>query len=334
MVIFLFVALLFLSAFFSGTEIAFFSLSKPQVRAALDQKRKNAKLVWKLLQKPQRLLITILIGNNIVNVLTASLATVVAVDYFGSVGVGLATGVVTMLILVFGEITPKSLAQKNNEWLAAKTAPVLYVMSIILFPIAWTLMKFNNFVANKLVAKTIVPLAIDDEIKAMARLGVESGSLDYREHEMIANVLKFEDKTAGEIMTSRYKMVSLNGDVPFDQIAYFVAQSGFSRYPVYDGDEDNIIGYVHVNDIMKKLKSDERDELLKDNVRKLSRVEESFSIERLLRKSVSAQEHIILVVRDDDPNDIVGIVTLEDVLEELVGEIVDETDDEDEKSKL
>ncbi len=328
MVILYFIVLLLLSGFFSGTEIAFFSLSKPQVRAAVDQKRKNAKLVWKLLQKPQRLLITILIGNNIVNVLTASLATVVAVDYFGSVGVGLATGVVTILILVFGEITPKSLAQKNNEWLAGKTAPVLYGMSILFFPITWILIRFNNFVSNRLVKSTVAPLAIDDEIKTMARLGVESGNLDYREHEMIERVLEFDDKTAGDVMTSRYKIVSLNGDVPFDQIAYFVAQSGFSRYPVYDDDEDDIVGYVHVNDIMKKLKSDERDELLKDNVRELQRVEESFSIERLLRHFVSHQEHIALVVRGKKKDDIVGLVTLEDVLEELVGEIVDETDDE------
>ncbi len=334
MVIFLFVVLLFLSAFFSGTEIAFFSLSKPQVRAAVDQKRKNARLVWKLLQKPQKLLITILIGNNIVNVLTASLATVVAVDYFGSFGVGLATGVVTILILIFGEITPKSLAQKNNEWLATRTAPILYGMSILFFPIAWVLIRFNNFVSHKLVRGGSSPLAIDDEIKAMARLGVESGILEYREHEMIEKVLEFDHKTAGEVMTSRYKITALNGDVPFDQIAYFVAQSGFSRYPVYDDDEDNIIGYIHVNDIMKKLKSDERDELLKDNVRELQRVEESFSIERLLRHFVSHQEHIALVVRGEKKDEIVGLVTLEDVLEELVGEIVDETDDEEEKAKF
>ena len=334
MMLFLFIILLLLSGFFSGTEIAYFSLSKPQIRAAVDQKRKNARLVWKLLQKPQRLLITILIGNNIVNVLTASLATVLAVDYFGSFGIGLATGVVTILILIFGEITPKSLAQKNNELLASKTAPILYIMSILFFPIAWGLIRFNNFVAHRLVKKSVAPLDIDDEIKTMARLGVESGNLDYREHAMIEKVLEFDDKTAGDVMTSKYKIVSLNGEVPFDQIAYFVAQSGYSRYPVYEDNEDNIIGYVHVNDIMKKLKSDERDDLLKDNARPLQRIEASFSIERLLRLFVSSQEHIALVIRDEDKNEIIGLVTLEDVLEELVGEIVDETDDEEENGKL
>ncbi len=334
MVILGFIILIGLSGFFSGTEIAFFSLSKHSVRIAKDKKEKNAALVWKLLQRPQRLLITILIGNNIVNVLTASLATVLAVDYFGSAGVGLATGVVTLLILVFGEITPKSLAQKNNQWLAAHTAPILYFLSILFSPISWFLIKFNNLIANRLVKPVQTDLSIDDEIRTMARLGVESGNLEYREHDMIERVLKFDDIIADDIMTSKYKIISLNGDVPFDQIAYLKKKKGLSRYPVYEDDEDNIIGYVHVNDVMKKLKSDERDELVKNNVRLLSRVEESFSIERLLRQFVSSQEHIALVVRDDDKDEIVGLVTLEDVLEELVGEIVDETDDEEERLKL
>jgi len=335
MIFLYFIILIFLSAFFSGVEIAFFSLSKHRVRVAMNQKRKNAHLVWKLLQQPQRLLVTVLIGNNIVNTLTAALATVIAVDYFGSMGVGLATGAVTLLILVFGEITPKSLAQKNNQWLASHTALILYFLNILFFPISWILIKFNNFIAHKFIQNKAITLHIDDEIKAIARMGVESGKLDYREHEMIERVLRFEDVSAEDIMTSKYRIISLNGDVPFDQIAYFVGQEGLSRYPVYEDDENNIIGYIHVNDIMKKLKSDERDQLVKDNIRHIQRIPESLSIERLLRQFVSYKEHIALVVRDDNKEEIVGLITLEDVLEELVGEIVDETDDEfEEKSKL
>ncbi|MGB0757611.1 MAG: hemolysin family protein [Patescibacteria group bacterium] len=331
----LFVLLIALSGFFSGAEIAFFSLTKAQVRALRDQKKRYSDLVWRLKQKPQRLLITILIGNNIVNVLTASLATVVAVDYFGSVGVGLATGVVTLVILIFGEITPKSIAQKNNALLARATSPVLLVLSWLFFPVSWLLIQFNERIAHRLVKTSELPLPVEDEIRVMARMGVESGTLQYREHKMIENILEFDEKKVGEIMTSRYKIIALNGEVPVDQISHFVGQSGFSRYPVFVDDEDNFIGYVHVNDILRKLQSDERDQMVKEFVRPLQRVGEDKIIESIFRQFLNAQEHIAIVERGVvDGTEVVGLVTLEDVLEEIVGEIVDETDDEEEKDKL
>jgi len=326
-----FVVLIFLSGFFSGAEIAFFSLSKAQARQMLDQKKKNASLVWRLKQKPQWLLITILIGNNIVNILTASLATVMAVDLLGDIGVGIATGVVTLVILVFGEITPKSLAQKNNQWIALKTAPIFYFLIIIFYPISWLLIKFNNFVANKIFKVRQTDQITESEIRAMARLGVESGAIDYREREMIENVLELNDKEVSEIMTPRYKMVVLNGDVPIDQIAFFVAQTGYSRYPVYEDEEDHIVGYVHVNDILRKLKSDKRDFLVKNIARPIRRVGEDKNIEHLFRSIINRKDHMVLVTRTDDKNEVIGLVTLEDILEEIVGEIQDETDLLDEK---
>lgn len=324
--IILFISLLALSAFFSGAEIAYFSLTHAQARHMRDQGKKNADLVWKLKQDPQRLLITILIGNNVVNVFTSALATVLATEKFGSAGVGLATGVVTLLILVFGEITPKSLAQKNNRKLTRVLAPVLYILTIVLYPISWLLIHFNDFVAHKLFRTKTSAMVSEEEIRTLSRLGVESGVIDYREHQMIENIFRFDDTPVGDIMTPRYKMVTLNGDVSVAQIAYFVGKEGYSRYPVYDGDEDDIIGYVHANDILQHLQSDDRDFLLKNIVRTIKSVHEKTSIERLLRLFVSAQEHIVLVTRENNPQEIIGMVTLEDVLEELVGEIVDETD--------
>lgn len=321
-----FIILIILSGFFSGAEIAFFSLTQAQARHLLDQKRTFAGKVWWLKQRPQRLLITILIGNNIVNVLTASLATVLAVDYFGDAGVGIATGVVTLFILVFGEITPKSLAQKNNAWIALKTSPIFYGLSFLFYPIIWLLIRFNNFVAEKLLKSSTQEKVTEQEIRAMARLGVESGAIEYREREMIENILRFNDTVVGQIMTPRRKMVLLNGEVPIDQIAYFVGQAAHSRYPVYEDDEENILGYIHSHDVMRKLQSDERDQLVKENIRDIEKVPENLSIERLFRQMLKDREHMVLVIRDNDDQDVIGLVTLEDILEELVGEVYDEMD--------
>lgn len=329
MIVILLLILIFLSGFFSGAEIAFFSLSPAQTRRLLDEKKKNANLIWRLKQKPQRLLITILIGNNIVNVLTAAVATVMAVQTFGDAGIGIATGIVTLVILVFGEITPKSLAQKNNVWLASKIAPVLYLLTLLFYPVSWFLIRFNNFVAHHLLKYKPIEQVTEAEIRSLARLGVEQGVIDYREREMIENILKFNDIQVSEIMTPRYKMVMLNGDVPIDQIAFFVAQTGFSRYPVYDDEEDNIVGYVHLNDIVKKLKSAERDFLVKNIVRPVRKVSEQRSIERVFRSMIRRKDHLVLVVRENNNNDTIGLVTLEDLLEQLVGDIHDETDNED-----
>lgn len=331
MVFLLFVILILLSAFFSGAEIAFFSLSKAQARHLLDQKKKNAALLWRLKQRPQWLLITILIGNNIVNILSASIATVLAVNLFGDMGVGIATGVVTLVILIFGEITPKSLAQKNNQWIALKIAPIFYFLTIVFYPISWFLIKFNNFVAYKIFKVPPSDQVTESEIRALARLGVESGAIDYREREMIENVLELNDKEVSEIMTPRYKMVVLNGDVPIDQIAFFVAQTGYSRYPVYENEEDYIIGYVHVNDILRKLQSDQRDFLVKNIVRPIRRVGEHKNIEHLFRSIINHKDHIVLVTREKNEKEVIGLVTLEDILEEIVGEIQDETDVLEEK---
>lgn len=329
-----FLLLFFASAFFSATEIAFFSLTPAQIKNLVDKKIKSAKLVWQLRDNPQKLLITILIGNNIVNTLAASLATLLATRIFGSAGVGIATGVITLLVLIFGEIVPKTLAQKNNSFLALRSAKVIYFLSLFFAPVIWLLSYLNNFISKKLIKSKESSLVTEEEIRALARLGAEKGVIDYRERELIENVFRFNDVTVKEILTPRYKVTVLNGNVPVEQIAYFVAQSGFSRYPVYDGDEYNIIGYIHANDLMKVLNSDKREKLVKELVRPLRRIKSSTKIESLFRQMLKNKEHLALVVRDEDDDDIVGIVTLEDILEELVGEIRDETDKEKEVKKL
>ncbi len=324
--ILIFLILIFLSGFFSSAETAFFSLSPAQARLLAQNKQWSARAVWFLKSRPEELLTTILIGNNIVNILTASYATVVAARFFGDAALALATGVTTFFILVFGEIVPKSLAYSNNLALAQFSAPVLYGLRMILLPVVRALTAFSGYL-QKRFAKGGTTNVTEEEVRMMARMSVEHGEMDYREREMIENVFRFDDITVREIMTPRYKIVALNGMVPIEQIAYFVGQDGHSRYPVYIGDEDDIIGYIHVNTILRILKSDERDRLLKEFIDDIPSVPEDRKIERIFRSMKRDAIHMYLVHRSGAQKEIVGLVTLEDVIEEIVGEIEDETDD-------
>ncbi len=324
MYIVLFIFLLSCSAFFSASEIALFSLTQGKIKEMLHHKQLGALYVWRLRQVPQNLLATILIGNNIVNTLCASLATVLAVSYFGDYGVGIATGVATMMILMFGEITPKSIAQKNNVYIALKTAPILWYLSRFTYPLVWALNHFNGFITNKILKSKKTELVTESEIRALARLGVEVGAIDYRERELIEKVFHFNDTLVKKVMTPRYKIVALNGESPVEQIAFFIGQQEFSRFPVYVGEEDNYIGYVHVNDVMKSLNSDNREVELQKLARPLRKVKATESLEAVFRKMRVYREHMMAVV--DDKN-YLGLVTMEDLVEDIFGEIEDENDD-------
>lgn len=290
-------------------------------------KRKNAALIQKLKSRPQRLLITILIGNNIVNLFTAAYATVVAARYFGSAALGVATGSATLFILIFGEIIPKSFSFSHNERIAIIVAWPLYILDIAFSPISFFLLKLNNLL-NKAFGIKAKSGITEEEIMIMARMGVESGAIEYREHEMIENIFEFDDVPVGEVMTPRYKVEMVNGEAAVEQVAHFISHSGFSRFPVYeDNDTDKIIGYIHVNAIMKALNSDERDNKVKDFISPIDAVPESMKIERLFRLMKRNKAHMYLVHGDDDSGAIIGIITMEDILEQIVGEIEDETDE-------
>lgn len=325
MELFIFLILFMLSGFFSGVETAFFSIHQSQIRIMEQKKMKNASLIMKLKSKPQRLLITILIGNNVVNLFTASYATVVAISFFGSAGLGIATGVTTFFILIFGEIMPKSVAYANNMRIARLTAKPLYVLFIILYPVSYVLLMLNR-ATNKIFKSPISHGVSEEEIRVMSRMGVESGAIDYREHEMIENIFKFDDVLVGEIMTPISRTEMLNGSVPVEQIAHFVSHSGFSRYPVYDGNENNIIGYIHVNQIMLALNSDDRDQPVSKFISPITLVDEDMEIERVFRSMKKDKVHMYAVHSDKNRKNIVGVITLEDILEQIVGEIEDETD--------
>jgi putative hemolysin len=328
MEILIFIILIILSGFFSSTETAYFSLHSGQVRILQQKKKRNAALVSKLKSDSQRLLITILIGNNIVNLYTASLATVVAAQYFDSAAIGIATGTTTFFILIFGEIVPKSIAITHAQHIALFVAKPVYFLYIALYPLSTLLMKLNFFLSRVFSGgKHIKSGVTEEEIRVMARMGVESGHINYKEREMIENIFRFDDIAVGDIVTPLYKVEMLNGTVPIDQISHYASKQGHSRYPVYDNNEtDDIVGYIHVNTLMQLLNSNKRDTLLKECVSPLPIIDEHMKIERVFRAMKKDKTHMFLVHRHNRRHEVIGLVTLEDVIEEIVGEIEDETD--------
>ena len=315
------VILLALSSWFSGMEIAMFSLSSAKVKELVLDKKKNAELLQSLLIKKHKLLVVILLGNNLVNIGAASLATVAAMDIFGTAGAGIATGVMTLLILIFGEMYPKAYFQINAVRIALLFAPVIYTLQLILFPIVYILEKLLALLTRGKSGEKVS----ETEFKALSRLAVEEGTIEFEEHEMIMNVLEFNDREVKDVITPRYKMKVLNDDADVDQVAYFMGQSGFSRYPVYHNQKDNIIGYVHVIDIMKVLNSEHREKELENFVQPIIKLKPEEKINNVFNKMRRGHSHMAIVISGDD---LLGLVTMEDILEEIVGEIRDENDEE------
>lgn len=330
--ILIFTVLISLSALFSASETAFFSLRESEVAVLVRRKARNAKLVARLHGSPQRLLVTILVGNNIVNISIASYATMLAIAHFGSLGAGIATGLSTIVVLLLGEIFPKSLAYVHRRELVSWVAPALYVFFVLCYPLTTIFVFLEQYIRSKSKDRARNSVS-EEEIRIMAELGLAQGEIDRREHEMIERIFQFDDIPVGTIITPREKIESLNGDVPIDQIAYAVAMSGFSRFPVYDGNENVFVGYVHTNDVMRVLNSDDRGEALRTIVQPLTRVPEHLKIENVFIQMTRERSHLYLVHRSSDPEEILGLVTLEDVLEEIVGEIEDEGDRRDAKGR-
>lgn len=322
----IFFILVALSAFFSSSETAYFSIRHSQIRIMQDHKKKNADLVHRLKDRPERLLITILMGNNIAQFSAAACATLWGVKEFGSIGAGISTGITTFCLLIFGDMLPKSFAISRNTILVPLYAKPLYFFVVIFSPITWFLLKLHHFLTALMNVKK-QPIVSEEEIRAMSRLGVEHGEIDQSEQEMIEKIFRFDDVRVGDIMTPIDRVEVLNGDVPVEQIAYFVAHSAFSRFPVHDGGSaEKIVGYVHVNDIMKALNSDNRERPIIDLIDPIKCVSENRAVDSVFRSMQKSRHHMYLVF-EDERKTAVGIVTMENLLEEIVGEIKDETDD-------
>jgi CBS domain containing-hemolysin-like protein len=318
----IFLAVLILSSgLFSGSEIALFSISRARAAGLAADKRHGGAALVRLKSDPERLLVTLLIGNNVVNILAASVATYAATQAFGSAGVGIATGVMTLLILFFGEIVPKSFAARNAETIALAIAPFCLALRVVLLPVAAPFVWLTRFV---IPLRTSVPSVTESEIRSLTEMGHRRGAIEVHERQLIERAFLMDTTRAWQIMTPRVDIFSWHADLTLGEIAGELPEVPYSRVPIYGESLDDITGILYVRDAYQGLARGGRELHLADVARDAFFVPASISLVQLLAEFRVRRMHLGVVVDEHGGTD--GIVTLEDVLEELVGEIADETD--------
>ena len=319
------VALLILSAFFSATETAFTSLNRTRLKLLADDGKKSAKKALKHADNYDRLLYTILIGNNIVNLTLATISTLLfssIITNSESLSATLSTIISTVAVLIFGEITPKTLAKEFPEKVAMFVAPIMDFFTIILYPLnlvftGWKLLlkKIFNFKSEDVIT--------EQELLTYVEEANEDGTLDNNETELISSAIEFNDAEVGDILVPRVNVIAVEENTPMKDIRLVFSEHGFSRLPVYRGSIDTIIGMIHEKDFYAAYTSGATD--IKGIVTSMALATEHMKISDLLRSMQKQKVHMATVV--DEYGGTLGIVTLEDILEELVGEIWDEHDE-------
>ncbi len=310
------------SAFFAACEAAFFSLTSVQLATLKEKKGRSGLLVHSLLEKPRELLITIYIGNELVNIVIAAMVTSIAIKIFGNMGVGIAIGGGTFLILLFGEITPKTLSLKFAERVALLAAYPLKLFSHFVQPVQKKLTliaeKFLRFLGVRVFSDK-ESIITDEEFRTLVKMGEGEGILDADEREMIHNVIEFGETTVAEIMTPEIDMFTITEGATMKEILPNIAQNFYSRVPVYDREEETIIGILFTKDLNRFRHLPSEKFKLKSVVRPPVFVPKSKKIKELLQDFKKMKRHMAIVLNEYGSVD--GLVTLEDVLEELVGEI-------------
>jgi CBS domain containing-hemolysin-like protein len=313
------IALFIGSAFFSSSETALLSVNRFKIEKLAKEGNKNAQLVLKLLENPQKLITTILIGNNLVNIAAASISTGIAIKLFGDVGIGIATGVVTLLTIIFGEVLPKNFALRYSEKLALSFARILYILEIIFSPLSWILIKiteklFPNNEENKLT---------EEELKIILEHSKKHGAIDEEEKELIENILELDKTIVKEVMTPRTEIIAIDESKNLNEILEIMKKTSYSKIPVYKENIDNIIGVVYLKDVLKNL--DKKELKAKDIARKPYFVPETKKLDDLFKKMKEKKVKMAIVI--DEYGGTAGLITLEDILEYLVGEINDKKQD-------
>jgi len=306
-------------------ETAFISLSEIRIQHLIEQNRRGIQLVKDLKDNNERLIITILIGNNLVNIAASSIATAITIQTFESNAIGIAVGIMTLVILIFGEIVPKNIAIANNEQIAIFAAPVIRVLQYVLFPFIKLLELFTLFI-SKPFQDSSEPIITEEEIKSVVSLGEEVGEVEEDERIMIHNIFRFSDLQVNEIMIDRTMMFSIDAVMSLQDVAQEIVDRGYSRIPVYEEKPDRMIGILYSKDVLKAILSENGSDSVKDLIRPAMFVPETMLLDDLLREFQKDKVHIALVA--DEHGGISGLITIEDILEEIVGEIYDETDNE------
>ena len=313
--------LLLLSGFFSSAETALFSISKTKARHLAKKKTKSLLLIKRMKDDPHRLLSSILIGNNLVNVGAAALATSVTINMFPNYAVGISTGIMTFLILVFGEVIPKSFATRNNILIARVIIYPIYWFSILCYPIV----IFLNFIPKLTGKIKKTPTVTEEELMTFVEVVEEEGEIKEEEKKLIHRIFEFDDTSTSEIMTPRADMFVI--EVNEQPVLQDILKSGFTRIPVIENDLDHVIGIINIKDLfLHEITSDTRIDVRKIMTKPYF-VPENKKLDKLLHQFKIRKHHMAIVV--DEYGGVSGLLTLEDALEEIVGEIVDETDREE-----
>lgn len=328
------VLLLAASGFFSASETALMAISKLDVRYMIEQNLKGAKKLEKLLEDPNKLLGSILVGNNLVNILASSLATMIAIGLSGGsssgIGVGIATGVMTLLVLIFGEITPKSLSTQNAQKIALLVASPISIIVTIFHPVVKILMFITNGIIRLLGGdpNSTKPFITADELKTIVTVSHEEGVLETEEKQMIYNVFDFGNSCAKDIMVPRMDMVAIDIHASYEEIIDLYKSEQFSRMPVYEDSYDYIIGILHIKDLILN-DVDPSKFQTRDYLREAYFVHEFKNNDELFKEMRTEKIGIAIVL--DEYGGTAGLVSMEDLIEEIVGDIDDEYDQTEEE---
>jgi CBS domain containing-hemolysin-like protein len=323
MELFALLVLLVFSGIFSGSETALVALSIARVEALVKEGRAGAKALYQLKIDPSRMLTTILIGNNLVNISASALATVIATREFGSAGPGIAVGVLTLFILVFGEITPKSLATRYSERISLFISYPLLLFMRLIYPLVWFFGHFTNWV-HRLAGDKSDPTVTELELIGLLGYGVREGAIEQNERKIIERVFAFNDLTVRDVMTPKGKIFSLDGELTVAEAIPIVSQERYSRIPLFEGQSDNLTKILYMRDLLGASANGQLEERLVNIAHEPLFVSQYQTIDDLF--ATFRRRNRIFSIIVDEYGDVRGIATLEDLLEELVGEIYDESD--------
>ena len=318
-IIILIIFLIFLSSFFAAAEMSFVSVEKINILKEIEKGDNKSKTIEKLYKKPNETVSAIVVCNNLVNISASILAGVLSTSYFGDIGVGIATAVMTFLVVVFGESIPKAYGINNYRFFLLSVRYLNFIR-FVFYPIAWGLSIISNTFI-KILGKDIKQKAIvtEDEIKTMLKIGVRVGSIKKDEKKMVEEIFDFDDTKAIEIYTPYNKIIGINNNDTIQDLKKLVVETGHSRFPVFN-EKNHIIGVVHLKDALLKDKN-----LLIENIMKsIFKISPNMKVDNVLRKMQKKKVHMALV--ETKKGKILGLVTLEDLIEEVFGDIKDEHD--------
>jgi putative hemolysin len=328
--------LVLLSALFALSETAITSVSRIKIKHMVEQKVRGSRSLQKLREYPSRLLGTVLIGNNVVNIGASALATSMIIDYLTKIGlgsisysVGIATGIMTFVILIFGEIVPKTIAIRNADRMALITAPYIDLLSVILQPIiqflSWVSSPFVGLFGAKMPRQG--PFLTREEIRLLLAISEKDVGIEEEEREMISSIFEFGSTVAREVITPRPDMVCIDAGEKIEKAINLMIDSGHSRIPVYDGNLDNIIGVIYAKELLKVASNGIGAHNLRDFIRPVLVIPESKKVHELLHEMQAMRTHIAIIV--DEYGTTRGLISIEDLMEEIVGEIHDEFEKEE-----